>query len=146
TRLYLAAGDSTFRVSFVNDPFPDTLDEKDVYDRKKNKYVDAIMFVGPFASDIEPPSRNKILVGDPASGRPCVERIVSRLARRAYRRPVSQDEIASLMRFVDIAEGEGLSTEQGVQLAIQAMLVSPHFLFRIERGGDPNDPKAVREL
>ncbi len=145
-RLYLAAGDSTFRVSFVNDPFPDTLEEKDVYERKKNKYVDAIMFVGPFASDIEPPSRKKVLVCDPASGRACVERIVSRLARRAYRRPVSQDEIASLMRFVDIAEGEGLSTEQGVQLAIQAMLVSPHFLFRIERGGDPNDPKAVREL
>ncbi len=50
------------------------------------------------------------------------------------------------MRFVDIAEGEGLSTEQGIQLAIQAMLVSPHFLFRIERDADPTDPKAIHAI
>ena len=132
-RLYLPAGDSTFRASFVNDNFTDDMEKEDIYDRDKNKYVDAIMFVGPFESDVEPPSRKKILVCDPNTGRACVERIISRLARRAYRRPVAADEIAQLMRFVDIADGEGLSTEQGVQLAIQAMLVSPHFLFRIER-------------
>lgn len=146
TRLYLPAGDSTFRASFVDDDFPAGLEGKDLYDRKKNKYPDSIMFVGPFESDIVPPSRKKILVCDPATGRACVERIVSRLARRAYRRPVAQDEIDSLLRFVDIAEGEGLSTEQGIQLAIQAMLVSPHFLFRIERDADPTDPTAIHEI
>lgn len=145
-RLYLPAGDSTFRASFVNDSFPDDLDEEDIYEREKNKYVDSIMFVGPFESDIEPPSRKKILVCNPNSGRDCVTRIVSRLARRAYRRPVAAEEVADLLRFVDLATDEGLSTEQGVQLAIQAMLVSPHFLFRIERDPDPTDPRAIHEI
>lgn len=145
-RLYLPAGDSTFRASFVNDDFTEGMTDEDIYDREKNKYVDSIMFVGPFESDIEPPSRKKILVCDPNTGRACVERIVSRLAHRAYRRPVSSDEIADLLRFVDIAEAEGLSTEQGVQLAIQAMLVSPHFLFRIEHDADPTDPSAIHEV
>ena len=46
-------------------------------------------------------SRKKILMCDPASGRACVERILSTLARRAYRRPVSKREVAGLLHFVD---------------------------------------------
>jgi len=146
TRLYLPAGDSTFRASFVNDDFTEGMERKDLYDRDKNKFPDSIMFVGPFESDVVPPSRKKILVCDPATGRACVERIVSRLARRAYRRSVTPGEVAALLRFVDIADGEGLSTEQGIQLAIQAMLVSPHFLFRIEHDADPTDPTAIHAI
>jgi hypothetical protein len=50
------------------------------------------------------------------------------------------------MRFVDMAMADGHSTEEGLQLAVQAMLVSPHFLFRIERDPDPSDPHAVHEV
>jgi hypothetical protein len=63
--------------------------------------------------------------------------IMSRLARRAYRRPVTPDEVERLARYIDMAQKDGDSFERGVQIAIQAMLVSPHFLFRIERDAVP---------
>jgi hypothetical protein len=50
------------------------------------------------------------------------------------------------VRFVDLAKANGQSVEQGLQLAIQAMLVSPNFLFRIERDPDPRDPALVHEV
>ena len=63
----------------------------------------------------------------------CSTKILSGLARRAYRRPVTPAEVLALNRFVTLAKADGQSAEQGIQLAVQAMLVSPHFLFRIER-------------
>ena len=145
-RLYLPAGDHDFRAAFIDDPFPYTLSEKDRYSRNKNKLLESITFVGPFPTDVEPESRKKILFCDPESGRSCVERIIAALARRAYRRTVTQDEVATLMGFFDQARAEGLSARQGVQLAVQAMLVSPHFLFRIEHDPDPHDPSAVHRI
>jgi cytochrome c553 len=141
-RLYLPEGDHVFRSGFIDDDFVKGLSEKDVYSDKKNKFLNMITFVGPFPSKTEKPSRKKILLCDPNSGRSCVEKIVSTLARRAYRRPVTKTEVASLMKFVGMARSEGQTAEQGLQLAIQAMLVSPHFLFRIERDPDPDPTRA----
>ena len=99
-----------------------------------------MLFIGPFPSKTEKASRKKILICDPNSGPACVEKIVSTLARRAYRRPVTKGEVAPLVKLVNTSKAEGLSLEQGIQVAIQAMLVSPNFLFRIERDPDPTDP------
>jgi mono/diheme cytochrome c family protein len=63
----------------------------------------------------------------------CSQTIVSNLARRAYRRPITQAEVNQLLGLVSMAQKRGDSLEEGINLAIQAMLVSPHFLFRIER-------------
>ena len=145
-RLYLPAGDHTFRVEFRNDPFPQTLDPKEVYDREKNKFPESITFEGPFPTDYEPEHRRQILICDPESGDACVERILTKLARRAYRRPVTDEDIQSLMRFVRMAQEQGETAKQGVQLALQAMLVSPHFLFRVERDPDPTDPDRVHRI
>lgn len=146
-RLALPEGDHTFRVGFIDDPFVKGMNQKQAYDRKSNKFIDSITFTGPFAAKTERPSRKKILVCDPNTGGPaCVDRIISTLARKAYRRPVTKTEVASLTRFVGIARAEGRSVEQGIQLAIQAMLVSPHFLFRIERDPNPTDPTAVHRI
>ena len=145
-RLHLAAGDSTFRVGFIDDHFTDRLCKEDIYNRNRNKFVGEVTFVGPFRSDVEPPSRRKILICDPGSGRECVERIISALARRAYRRPILQQDVDDLLSLVDLAETEGLSIEQGIQLALQGMLVSPHFLFRIERDPNPIDSEAKHRI
>jgi hypothetical protein len=48
------------------------------------------------------------------------------------------------MKFVAMAKAQGQSTEQGIQLALEAMLVSPEFLFRIERDPSPTTRKAHR--
>ncbi len=148
-RLYLPEGDHTFRAAFINDEFVKSLPASDAYNNKKNKFFDAIVFIGPFPVKTEKASRKKILLCDPNSGPACVEKIIATLAHRAYRRPVTKSETASLLRLASTAKGggsEGLSVEQGVQVAIQAMLVSPHFLFRIERDLAPTDPMKIHKI
>ncbi|HYP05247.1 MAG TPA: DUF1592 domain-containing protein [Bryobacteraceae bacterium] len=133
-RLVIPEGDHVFRIAFENDPFVKGMDRKTAYDQKKNKTIGSILFIGPYPAKVEKASRKKILTCDPSkAGDACVTQILSTLARRAYRRPVTKTEVDSLLRFVNLAKAEGQSVEQGIQLAIQAMLVSPHFLFRIER-------------
>ena len=62
---------------------------------------------------------------------PCAESIVTRLAKRAYRRDVTRADIDGLMMFYDQgAERRGF--EGGVRLALQAIMASPHFIFRME--------------
>ncbi len=131
-RLRLTEGEHTFRAGFVDDDFIATLPKADLYNKKKNKFIDSLVFVGPYASKEESESRKKILLCDPKTGAACVERIVTNLANHAYRRPATQREISALMKFVSLARSQGQSVEQGIQLAIEAMLVSPNFLFKIE--------------
>ena len=145
-RLALPAGDHVLRAGFINDDFVKTVPEKELYNSKKNKFLNSITFVGPFPAKVEKASRKKILTCDPNTDAACVDKILSALARRAYRRPVTKAEVASLAKFVAMAKAEGQSVEQGIQLAIQAMLVSPHFLFRIERDLDPTDPSKVHKI
>ena len=102
--------------------------------------------MGPYPSKVEKASRKKILICDPATGPACVEKIVTNLAHRAYRRPVTKTEVAGLMKFVTLAKSQGQSTEQGIQLALEAMLVSPEFLFRIERDPSPTDPEKTHRI
>jgi hypothetical protein len=145
-RVLLPEGDHVFRAGFINDDFVKDLGPKEIYNKKSNKYLDGIVFEGPFKPKTEPPSRARILICDPKSGPACVEKIVANLARHAYRRPVTQIEIAELVNFVGIAEAHGQTVEQGIQLALQAMLVSPNFLFRIEHDANPTDPAAVHNI
>ena len=51
------------------------------------------------------------------------------IARRGFRRPPTEKELNRLLAFVDEAQKEGDSFEQGVRIALQAVLVSPQFLF-----------------
>lgn len=62
----------------------------------------------------------------------CERKIVSSVTRRAWRRPVKQTEIEPLLKLVAQARELGDSFEEAISVAIQAVLVSPHFLFRIE--------------
>ncbi len=145
-RLLLPEGDHVFRVGFIDDDFVKTLTPKDYYNRKANKFLDAMTFIGPFKPKDPPASRAKVLICDPNSGPACVDKIITNLAHHAYRRPVTRAEVASLTKFVGIAKAHGQSTEQGIQLALQAMLVSPNFLFRIEHDPNPTDPTAVHPI
>ena len=69
----------------------------------------------------------------------CARAILERFASRAYRRPASAGEVARLIRFVDLAAENGESFERGIQLAVEAVLCSPQFLFRVEF-----DPRSQR--
>lgn len=145
-KVYLPEGDHVFRAQFLNDDFVKTLDPKDAYSDKKNKFIGSITFVGPYPSKVEKASRKKVLICDVKTGQACVEKIVANLARHAYRRPVKAAEVTALMKFVAMAKAQGQSTEQGIQLALEAMLVSPEFLFRVEKDPNPTDPEKVHRI
>ena len=145
-RLYLPEGDHVFRAGFINDDFVKGLTDEGSVQHKEEQILRLHHVRRAVPSKVEKASRKKILICDPNSGAACVDKILSTLARRAYRRPVTQAEVASLIKFVNMAKAEGQTTEQGIQLAIQAMLVSPHFLFRIERDPYPTDPAKVHNI
>ena len=89
----------------------------------------------------ETPSREKIFICRPASPdeeQPCAESIISKLASEAYRRPATTADLEGPMSFYTSAAAEG-GFELGVRTALQAILASPAFLFRLER----EPPQAV---
>ena len=80
-------------------------------------------------------SRRRIFVCRPAAAadeETCARRIISTLERRAYRRPVTANDVETLMPFYTAGKTEG-GFDLGIQRAVQRLLVSPQFLFRIER-------------
>jgi hypothetical protein len=78
-----------------------------------------------------------------AAEEPCARQILSTLARRAYRRPVDADDIAALWPFYQAGRAEG-SFDTGIQFALERVLVSPQFLYRIEHDAQaPNDAGAA---
>ncbi|MBA3641206.1 MAG: DUF1592 domain-containing protein [Acidobacteria bacterium] len=88
------------------------------------------------------PTRRRIFTCRPlAAGedRECARTIISTLAARAYRRPVTNTDIDGLLRFYDEAS-TGTNFELGIRIALQAMLASPHFILRLEEA--PSSVKA----
>src|SRR5690606_4428059 len=92
---------------------------------------------GPFAATGpgDTPSRQRIFVcrpETPADETPCAREILTTLAGRAYRRPATAADVADLLPFFAQGRAEG-SFDTGIQLALERLLVSPQFLYRIER-------------
>ncbi len=72
--------------------------------------------------------------------KPCATKILSGLARIAYRRPVNNTDVQTLMKFYEDGRRDGGTFESGVQFALERMLVDPDFLLRVYR--DPPSPTA----
>jgi hypothetical protein len=73
----------------------------------------------------------------PADPQPCARELLGRFARRAWRRPVTASELERLLSFVTLARQHGEGAEAGVKLALRAVLLSPHFLYRVEVDPSP---------
>jgi hypothetical protein len=81
------------------------------------------------------PSRELIFVCTPAAAADesrCADEILRGLARRAYRRPATDADVAELMSFYEMGRAEG-SFDTGIQFGLERLLVSPQFLYRVER-------------
>jgi mono/diheme cytochrome c family protein len=117
--------------------------------------VDAIQIVGPYngVRPVQSESRRRILVctpktADAASERTCARQIIAGLARRAYRRPVRASDVNPLLSVYDKGRAHG-SFEEGVEWALERVLVSPDFLFRVERDtvkAAPGTPFRVSDI
>ncbi len=91
------------------------------------------------------PSRQKVFSCRPtvpAEERPCARQIIGRLGGEAYRRPLTAGEIDRLMPFYEKAVGSG-GFESGIRTALEAILASPHFIFRLEREPEYVKPGSV---
>ncbi|HEY7819459.1 MAG TPA: DUF1592 domain-containing protein [Vicinamibacteria bacterium] len=93
-------------------------------------------------------SRRRVFTCRPISAeeeRPCAERIVRQLAAQAYRRPLEEMDVEGLMSFYQQGRAEG-DFESGIRTALQAILASPHFVFRLEEASGANDVEPVGDL
>jgi hypothetical protein len=99
-----------------------------------NKLVDGVVVAGPFdpRGVSRTLSRDLLFVCDPnAAGESrCARQITENLAHRAFRRPVTADEVTRLMQFYDAARKSGRNFDQGIEQMMAAVLASPNFLYR----------------
>ncbi|MCU1327017.1 MAG: hypothetical protein JWN34_2387 [Bryobacterales bacterium] len=144
-RIPVKAGEHAMRISF-----PELANMEDPrahlnIDMRRKVFADYLDVAGPFNPSQEPPaSYRKLFVCGHAPGKhttACARQILTGFTRRAWRRPAAADEIESKLRLIDVARKEGDSFEEGVRLAVEAILSSPNFLFKLER-----DPKPAANL
>jgi hypothetical protein len=155
----LKAGPRMIGVTFVQKS--EARDEDTVRPRMRGRgtelAIDIVTISGPYHVQApgETPSRRRIFVCHPPPGASsaadeaaCAKRILSNLERRAYRRPVSQADLQDVMPFYEAGRKDG-SFDRGIEQALERLLVSPQFLFRIERdppGIAPGTPYRVSDL
>ena len=101
-------------------------------------FVDRVTISGPFGSTAagETTSRRAILTcapADAAAEAPCATEILTKLMRRAFRRPVTAADVQTILPVFSAGRTAGGAFEAGIEAALRRILVSPEFLFRIER-------------
>jgi hypothetical protein len=109
----------------------------DATDHTGLPHIESFTITGPFGATAsgDTPSRRKVFECRPSNGtdeRTCATRIITALARRAYRRPVTHDDMARLMTLYDTGRRDG-TFESGIQFALRGILASAKFVFRGER-------------
>ena len=129
----LTAGVHKAAVLFTNDYY----DEPNMQDR--NLLVDWFELEGPL-DPVPNPVRELLVTCDPAviGDEACLEQIIREFVTRAWRRPLSEAEVGALLGLHQIALAEGKGFDDSLHMILTAALVSPHFLFRIERDEDPS--------
>ncbi len=145
-RVPVQAGPRNVGVSFVREAFepeglpqPIQLGRVVSNDQIYMEYasVGSVQIGGPYETKGPPkdtPSRRAIFTCYPtrvSQERDCANTILSRLARLAYRRPVTKLDVNTLMEFFENGRRDGGSFDEGIQFAIERMLVDPDFLLRV---------------
>lgn len=135
----LNAGTHTIGVSFLNDYHNPSAGED------RNLRVDWVSLEGPFGAVREvTPARDRFYTCDPTSGgeEACASTVLTNFTTLAWRRPTSDSDIDWLMDLYQLSRDSGGDWEEGVHLGIQAALMSPQFVFRLEIDPDPQSPDA----
>lgn len=136
-------------VAFLNDFYDEKAKDKSRRDR--NLIVHDIAIIGPL--DVEsvdlPEAHKKLLISTPTNEKTVIQAARENLTpflQRAFRRPITDTEVNQYARFVDDAVKRGEPFASGMQIAVTATLVSPHFLYRIETDKKPDDPNEKHAL
>ena len=160
-RVPVAAGPRTVTATFIRKTGALAESLRQPFDRPHGEgdyllyapHLGTLTITGPFdETGIEDtPTRRRIFVcrpGNAAEEAPCARQILSSLARRAYRRPVTGRDLAPLVAFYEQGRLAG-GFEAGIERALRALLVSPDFLFRVVSdppGAEPGTPYRLSGL
>ena len=147
-RVPLTAGPHVVTVAFLQDPDaveparlqPYIRSSVDNFDWSGSPHLQSLTIAGPFhpAGASDTPSRRRIFVCHPDKPKAedaCARQIVTTLARRAYRQPVDAPDIETLMKFFQSGKRDS-GFDGGIEFALERILASPRFLFRVERDPD----------
>ncbi len=135
----LEKGNRRIAVTFTN-PFKD---DKAV---ERTLHIENFHLTGP--ADTRPETQMKLMACDTSKPkREQIAEILRRFAAKAYRRPTTNDEVGRLIALAEGAETRGENFPGAIQFAMQAVLVSPKFLFRVELDDRPQsaDPRPLDE-
>jgi mono/diheme cytochrome c family protein len=157
-RVPVRAGSHVVGVAFLKKPSVLLETPRQPYQTHFNSYrhpriqpaLYSISIVGPYAAKGpgDTPSRRRIFVSRPASPDQedrSARRILAALMRRAYRRPVTEDDLQGPFGLYRKARADA-GFEAGIEMALSAVLVSPEFLFRVERDPTGIQPKTVYRI
>jgi hypothetical protein len=141
--------DETTRLPFLR-PYPAGVN---IPETRRGAYLRSVEIAGPYVatSGGKSQSRQRILSCNPvtaAAETACAKTILSTLARRAYRRPVTDADVGPLLAFFREGRLEG-NFDDGIEHAIRRLLVSPEFLLRVERdapGLAPNTAYRISDI
>lgn len=131
----LGRGARKFDISFLNDFYEAGKADRNLHVVHVNLRGEENR-VPQFRQDDLPLSHRKLIFATPSDSvtpDQASAAVLGRLASRAYRRPATDEEVARLVQLAGHVREGGASYEEGIQIALQAILVSPHFLFRVER-------------
>ena len=151
TKVHVKAGPHDVAVAFLrrdsaesDEPLQPFTRDLDLQNMNGIPLIDHVQITGPFdaTGPGDTPSRRRIFVCTPASSKDapagskdevaCANKILSTLARRAYRRPVSDADMETLLSFYQAGRNQGGSFEAGIENSLRLILASPKFLFRSE--------------
>ncbi|HEY1783990.1 MAG TPA: DUF1592 domain-containing protein [Pirellulales bacterium] len=142
-RTRLASGKQSLTLAFINDFYAP---ENPANERDRNLIVESVRVEGRAgAQDHSAETRQRIIFRDPTpETEPATARdILTAFASRAFRRPAEPAEVDRLMKLYELARSQGDNFNQGIRLAVEGVLVSPQFLFRLEL--DPPVPAPATE-
>jgi hypothetical protein len=114
--------------------------------------VGAVSVAGPYSgpgSAKDTPSRRAIFVCEPrraSEERDCAAKILSKIARLAYRRPAASSDVQTLLQFFADGRANGGSFDAGIQFALERVLVDPDFLLRLHRDQSARGPYRLTDL
>jgi cytochrome c5 len=157
TRVRVKAGPRTVAITFVkrnhaesDEPLQPHERNHDLQDMNGLPQIDHVNLTGPFdpTGPGDTPSRRRVFTCKPtgaADETACARRVLSALAKRAYRRPVTADDMAPVMEQYE-AGRKGGSFDTGVEHGLRLILANPKFLFRVERAADKPGPVSDLEL
>ncbi len=144
----LDQGQHQLEAAFINDYY--NRFARDRRQRDRNLYIRKLELAAKsVSSNLLPEPHRRIILASPdnsLTAKASMEKNLRAFIGRAFRRPALDEEVEKFTTLGMFAISRGDRFEQGMQLAVTAVLVSPHFLFRVENHAQPDDPQKIQPI